>query len=106
MKDVGMCYGHLVHFTANLYTCWSFGIFSHFGTYVVTRKIWLPRPATIYLQLDVTVPKQNSSFKAILLAFKDLARLSHIFRLSIHTFHPYQGDQLSLFKKFPKCIPT
>jgi hypothetical protein len=49
MEDVGIFYGHLVHFTVFCYILWTFGIVREkFGIffpfwYFVRRKIWQPR---------------------------------------------------------------
>jgi hypothetical protein len=48
MENVGICYGHLEHFTAIWYILWPFGnvvvIWLYFFPfwYIVSRKIWQP----------------------------------------------------------------
>jgi hypothetical protein len=43
MKDVGIFYGHLVHFTAISYILWPFGVFcGHFGVFCGHFDIFFP----------------------------------------------------------------
>jgi hypothetical protein len=46
MEDVGIFYGHLIHFTVFWYILWTFGTLSPFG-YFVPRKIWQPCPVPV-----------------------------------------------------------